>query len=193
MFTRLILTALALPMTSSALAAESYPIDARHSQVVFTYTHFGFSRQTAQFRQISGEVMFDAADPGKSSASVTIPIEALDTGVPDLDKDLKSPNFFDAAQFSDATFKSTKVEKTGADTLNVSGDLTIHGVTRPVTLAVKVMKSGEHPMKKVPALGFDATTTIKRSDFGVNKLVPMVSDEIDIHIAVEAQQPKAKP
>ncbi len=193
MIARTMLFALAVTTAYPVLAAaEPYAIDARHSQVVFSYTHFGYSRQSAQLRQISGELQFDAADPGKSSVSVSIPLEALDTGVPDLDKDLKSPNFFDAAQFPSVTFNSTKVEKTGADSFSVSGDLTIHGVTKAATLAVKLLKSGEHPMKKVPALGFDATTTVKRSDFGVDKLAPLVSDEIEIHIALEAQQPKAQ-
>ena len=173
-----------------ARGAESYAIDARHSQVTFGYTHFGFSRQTGMFRQVSGDVFFDPADPAKSSVSVTIPLEAIDTGVPDLDKDLKGPGYFDAAQFQSATFRSTRVEKTGADALSVTGDLSLHGVTRPVTLAVKVMKVGEHPMKKVPMLGFDATATIKRSDFGVDRMVPAVGDEIELHIAVEASQPR---
>ena len=123
---------------------------------------------------------------------MTIPVDAIDTGVADLDKDLKGPNFFDLAQFPTATFKSTKVEKTGADTLAVTGDFTLHGVTRPVTLAVKVLKVGEHPMKKTPMLGFDATATVKRSDFGITKFTPMVSDDIELHIAVEAAQAAAK-
>ena len=173
-----------------AFGAETYAIDARHSQVVFGYTHFGFSRQTGMFRQVSGELSYDAADPAKSSVSVTIPIEALETGVPDLDKDLKSEGFFNAAQFPTATFKSTKVEKTGADALAVTGDLSLHGVTKPVTLSARLLKSGEHPMKKIPMLGFDATATIKRSDFGIERLTPAVSDEIELHIAVEASQPK---
>ena len=186
----LIWSALAALTAFPAFATEPYPIDKRHSQVVFTYTHFGFSRQTGMFRDISGEVAYDAADPAQSSVSVTIPIEALSTGVPELDKDLKSPGFFDAAQFPTATFKSTKVEKTGADTLSVTGDLTLHGVALPATLAVKVLKVGEHPMRKTPMVGFDATTTVKRSAFGIEKVAPMVSDDIDIHIAVEAAQPK---
>ena len=186
--TALLLAAASLP----AAAAESYAIDARHSQVVFGYTHFGFSKQTGMLRQVSGDVFYDPADPAKSSVTGTIPLEALDTGVPDLDKDLKSPGFFDVAQFQAATFRSTRVEKTGPDALSVTGDLNLHGVTKPVTLAVKVLKVGEHPMKKVPMLGFDATATIKRSDFGIDRLVPAVSDEIELHVAVEASQPAPK-
>jgi len=175
-----------------AQAAETYAIDARHAQVVFGYTHFGYSRQTGMLRQVSGELIYDAADPAKSSVSVTIPIDALSTGVPELDQDLKGASFFDQAQFPNITFKSTRVEKAGSDGLTVTGDLTLHGVTKPVTLAVKLLKSGEHPMKKVPMLGFDATASLKRSEFGIERLTPMVSDDVDIHIAIEATQPAAK-
>jgi polyisoprenoid-binding protein YceI len=175
-----------------AQAAETYAVDARHAQVVFGYTHFGFSHQTGMLRQVSGELIYDAADPAKSSVSVTIPIDALSTGVPELDQDLKGANFFDQAQFPTITFKSTRVEKAGSDGLTVTGDLTLHGVTKPVTLAVKLLKSGEHPMKKVPMLGFDATASLKRSEFGIERLTPMVSDDVDIHIAIEATQPAAK-
>jgi polyisoprenoid-binding protein YceI len=183
---------LAAVVSLPAQGAETYSIDARHAQVVFGYTHFGFSRQTGMLRQVSGELVYDAADPAKSSVSVAIPVDALSTGVPELDKDLKGPNFFDQAQFPNITFKSTRVEKAGGDALTVTGDLTLHGVTRPVTLAVKLLKSGEHPMKKVPMLGFDATATLKRSEFGIERLTPMVSDDVDIHIAIEATQPAAK-
>jgi len=175
-----------------AQGAETYGIDPRHAQVVFGYTHFGFSRQTGMLRQVSGELVYDAADPAKSSVSVTIPIDALSTGVPELDQDLKGVNFFDQAKFPNMTFKSTRVEKAGSEALTVTGDLTLHGVTRPVTLAVKVLKAGEHPMKKVPMLGFDATATLKRSEFGIDKFTPAVSDEVDIRIAIEATQPAAK-
>jgi polyisoprenoid-binding protein YceI len=189
---RLVCALTVAALATPALAAPtSYAIDANHTQVVFIYNHMGFSNQIGQFHKVTGELSYDAADPAKGSVSVTIPIENISTGVPDLDEHLKSPDFFDAAKFPNITFKSTKVEKTGADTLKVDGDVTFHGVTKPGSLSVKILKAGEHPMKKVPALGFEITTTIKRSDFGVNKYVPNVSDDIPVRIGMEAQAPKS--
>lgn len=184
----LVVAAAATPVLA---APAKYNIDQNHTQISFTWNHFGFSNQTGSFHKLSGDLSYDTADPSKGSVSVTIPLENISTGVPDLDEHLKSEDFFDAAKFPNITFKSTKIEKAGADALKVDGDLTIHGVTKPATLNVKVLKTGEHPMKKVPAIGFDITTTIKRSEFGVGKYVPNVSDEIPIHIGMEAQQPKS--
>ena len=181
----------ALGATPALAAPAKYLIDQNHTSITFSWNHFGFSNQSASFHKISGDLSYDTADPTKGSVSVSIPLENISTGVPDLDDHLKSEDFFDAAKFPTITFKSTKIEKAGADALKVQGDLTIHGVTKPATLDVKVLKTGEHPMKKVPAVGFDITTTIKRSEFGVSKYVPNVSDEIPIHIGIEAQQPKS--
>lgn len=186
-----LLACLALVATTAHAAPQAYNIDQNHTQIVFSYNHMGFSNQTGQFHKLTGELAYDAADPAKSSVSVTIPVESIQTGVPDLDEHLKSPDFFDAAKFPTITFKSSKIEKTGADSLKVDGDLTIHGVTKPASLTVKVLKTGEHPMKKVPALGLEINTTIKRSEFGVSKYVPNVSDEIGIRIGMEAQAPKS--
>jgi polyisoprenoid-binding protein YceI len=123
--------------------------------------------------------------------TVTIPLASLNTGVPALDDDFRSTDFFDTAKFPNATFKSTRVEKgAAADRLKVTGDLDLHGVTKPVTLDVTVVKIGTNPRSNVPTVGFDATTTLKRSDFGLGKYVPQVSDEIEMHVtsqAVEAQ------
>jgi polyisoprenoid-binding protein YceI len=104
---------------------------------------------------------------------------------------MKSPDFFDAAKNPTITFKSTKVEKTDADHLKVTGDLTVHGVTKPVTLAVKVNKIGDNPMVKAPSAGFEADTVLKRSEFGVGAYVPNVGDEIKVHITFDSHQPKS--
>jgi polyisoprenoid-binding protein YceI len=111
--------------------------------------------------------------------------------VPALDTELVKESFFDAAKYPLATFQSTKVTSTGKDKLAVAGDLTIHGVTKPVVFDVTVNKVGVNPMRGVPAAGFDAVTTIKRSDFGVSKFVPNVGDEVTIHVTMETYQPKA--
>jgi polyisoprenoid-binding protein YceI len=174
---------------------ERYDIDASHSGVVFGWNHFGFSNPAARFDKIEGSMLLDKADLTKSSISVTLPVEGLDTGVAKLDEALKSPDFFDATRYPTITFKSTKVEKTAENGLKITGDLTVHGVTRPVTLDAKVNKIGifEIPgVIKAEAAGFDATTVIKRSDFGVSNYVPAVSDEIPVRITLDAKQVQAK-
>jgi len=176
--------------SGAAFAAEPYQIDPNHTQVEYTYSHFGFSHITGRLNNVEGDFLFDAKDPAKSSIQVSIPIDTISVGVPDLDKELVSPAFFDAAKFPTATFQSTAVTSTGANKLAVAGDLTIHGVTKPVTLDVTVNKIGMHPMRGVAAAGFDATATIKRSDFGVALYVPNMSDEVTLHITMEAFAPK---
>ena len=171
--------------------ATSYEIDANHTQVQFTYTHLGFSHLSARLNQASGRFDFDPAKPAMSSIDVQIPMASLSTGVPRLDTDLSSADFFEVAKFPTASFKSNKVTVLGKNKLNVAGDLSIHGVTRPVVFAVTVNNTGVHPMRKVPAVGLDASATIKRSDFGVGGMIPAVLDEVQLHISMEAHQAAA--
>jgi polyisoprenoid-binding protein YceI len=176
-------------------AVEKYAIDSSHSGVVFGWNHFGFSNPSARFDKIEGSVLLDKADLTRSSVSVTLPLEGLDTGVAKLDEELKGQDFLDTAKYPTITFTSTKVEKSGENGLKITGNLTVHGVTKPVTLDAKVNKIGifEIPgVMKAPAAGFDATTVIKRSDFGVTKYVPAVSDDIPVHITLDAKQAPAK-
>ena len=192
MFKRTVLIiALGLASAASFAKAVPYDIDGNHTQVNFSYNHFGFSNITDRFMQVTGEFKLDTADLTRSSINVSIPIDGLSTGVTKLDEHLKSADFFDAAKFPTATFKSTKVEAAGDNKLKVSGDLTIHGVTRPVLLDVTVNKIGEHPMTKVASAGFDASVTVKRSDFGMGNYVPAVSDEVNLRITLEARLPKS--
>lgn len=177
-------SAFALFASGSAFAADAYKIDPNHSSVTFQYTHFGFSHPTGKFMNAVGTVNLDKADPSKSSVEVSFDVAGVNTGVPALDAHLKTPDFFDAAKFPTATFKSTKVVVTGKDTAKVTGDLTIHGVTKPVTLDVKLNKLDLNMMKKEDA-GFTATATIKRSDFGMGNYVPAVSDQVDLYIEAE--------
>jgi polyisoprenoid-binding protein YceI len=176
-------------------AVEKYGIDASHSGVVFGWNHFGFSNPTARFDKIEGSVLLDKADLTRSSVSVTLPLDGLDTGVAKLDEELKGQDFLDTAKYPTITFTSTKVEKSGENGLKITGDLTVHGITKSVTLDAKVNKIGifEIPgVIKAQAAGFDATTVIKRSDFGVTKYVPAVSDDIPVHITLDAKQTPAK-
>jgi polyisoprenoid-binding protein YceI len=176
-------------------AAENYVIDASHSGIVFSWNHFGFSNPTARFDKIEGSVQLDQADLTKSSISVSLPLQGLDTGVAQLDEVLKGPDFFDAARYPTITFKSTRIEKTAGNRLKITGDLTVHGISRSVMLDANVNKIGlfEIPgVIKAQTAGFDATTLIKRSDFGVTKYVPAVSDDISVHITLDAKQAPVK-
>lgn len=191
MFARRLLIACLLAASASAFAApQTFNIDPNHTQVSFTYNHFGFSNPTGRLEDIKGTVVVDQADWAKSSVSVTMPLNGLHTGVPKLDEHLKTPDFFDAAKFPDVTFKSTKVTKTGAGTLDIAGDLTAHGVTRPVTLHARINKIGENKMIGSQTAGFDADATLKRSEFGLKMYVPAVSDEVHVHITVSADLAK---
>jgi polyisoprenoid-binding protein YceI len=190
-FKRILLSfALAAAAAPAFAATQKFEIDNDHTQVSFTYDHFGFSSPTSRLEQIKGTLELDQADWGKSSVTVTMPLAGLHSGVEKLDKDLLSEKFFDAAKFPDVTFKSTKVEKTGDQRLKVSGDLTAHGVTKPVTLDVKLNKIGDNKMKNTTTAGFDADTSFKRSDFGVAAYAPAVSDEVKVHITVSADLAK---
>ncbi|WP_295953796.1 YceI family protein [uncultured Xanthomonas sp.] len=191
-------SAFAAPAAAAAAAAAAkgvsgtYTLDPAHTDVLVQWSHFGFSNPSAHFGDVDGTLVYNAQDVSKSSVNVTLPLSGLNSFTAKFDEHLKSADFFDAAKFPTATFKSTKVTSAGGNKLTVAGDLTIKGTTKPVVLAVTLNGAGPHPMKKVPALGFDATTTVKRSDFGLGAYVPNVSDEVKIRITTEALQAAAK-
>lgn len=186
----LLAAALALASTVAIAAPVTYKIDPNHTDVVARWSHFGFSHPIANFLQADGTLVYDAAKPTASRVEVTLPLAGLDAQVPDLTEHLRSADFFDAAQFPNATFKSTSVKAAGKGKLIVIGDLTIKGVTKPVTLNVTFNKAGVHPLGKREAIGFDATATVKRSEFGLGAYVPNVSDEVTLTITTEAMVPK---
>ncbi len=182
-----------LAFSGSAFAAPvTYKIDANHTSVIAQWSHFGFSNPSANFGQAEGVIVYDADNVAASRVEVKLPLTGLNSFVPAFDEHLRSADFFDAAKYPAATFKSTKVEAAGEGKLKVTGDLTIKDVTRPVVLDVTLNKAGEQPMAKRPAIGFDATTTVKRTDFGVGKYAPAVSDEVTLRITTEAIVPKAE-
>jgi polyisoprenoid-binding protein YceI len=182
----------ALVLSCAPLYATTYTVEPRHSEGIVRWNHLGFSYPTAQFSQVEGTVDFDQADPTRSSVAVTIKLSNLSTGVPDLDTQFQDVDFFNTARYPVATFKSTRVEKgTAPDKLRVTGDLTMRGVTRPVTLDVTINKIGINIRSNLPEIGFEATTTLKRSDFGMGLFVPQVSDEVSIHITCDAIEAKA--
>jgi polyisoprenoid-binding protein YceI len=190
-FRYLLIAGLLGAAVTAQAAPVTYKMDPGHTNVLFSWNHFGFSNPTANLGLGEGTIVFDDKDPSKSSVDVTLPLAGLDTHMPALDEHLKKPDFFDADKYPTVTFKSTNVQAVGGNKFKVTGNLTVHGVTKPVVLDATLNKSGEHPMMKVQTVGFDATASLKRSDFGVGAYVPNVSDEIQIHITTEASVPKA--
>ncbi|TWI06108.1 polyisoprenoid-binding protein YceI [Luteimonas cucumeris] len=188
-----ILLAVALTLATGSVFAEAvtYKLDPNHTNVLASWNHLGFSHPTAHFGQVEGTLVYDAANVGASSVQVTLPLAGLNSFVPDFDEHLRSADFFDAAKYPNITFKSTKVEAAGAGKLKVTGDLTVKDQTKPAVLDVTLNKAADHPMAKRAAVGFDATTTLKRTDFGVGNYVPNVSDEVQLRITTEALVPKA--
>lgn len=184
--------ALCLFATGAFADPLTYEIDPNHTLVLASWSHFGFSHPTANFGQAEGSIVYDADDVSASSVEVTLPLAGLNSFVPDFDEHLRSDDFFDAAKYPNVTFKSTKVESAGEDRLKVTGDLTIKDITRPVVLDVTLNKAAPQPQSGREAIGFDATATIKRSDFGVGMYVPNVGDEVTLRITTEATVPKAE-
>jgi polyisoprenoid-binding protein YceI len=188
----LVLAGLLGAAVSVQAAPVTYKLDPGHTMVLFSWNHFGYSNPTADLGLGEGTVVFDEQHPANSSVEVTLPLARLDTHVPALDEHLKKPDFLDAGTYPVVTFKSTQVQPLGGNKFKVTGNLTVHGVTRPVVLDATLNKVGPHPMSKAQSIGFDATASIKRSDFGVGAYVPSVSDEIAIRITTEGSVPKKK-
>ena len=189
---RLFLTAALLTAFAGPLAAApvTYKIDPNHTDVTAQWSHFGFSNPIAHFGDVDGAITYDPDNVGQSSVEVTLPLSGLEAHVPAFNEHLRSDDFFDAANHPQVTFKSTRVEAAGEGKLRVIGDLTIRGVTKEVVLDTTINKVGEQPMAKRAAAGFDASTTVKRTDFGLGLYAPNVSDEVQIRITTEAVVPK---
>lgn len=169
---------------TKAVVTGVYAIDAAHTQVLFTVNHLGFSEYSGQFIQPSGKLTLDSANPSKTHVEVSFPIAKVVSTDPALDAHLQKPEFFDSARFPEGRFVSTKVAwKKGSATAMIDGNLTLKGVTRPVTLKTRFVGAG--PMVMGPPklnIGFAATTSIKRSDFGISYGIPLVSDRVDLTI-----------
>ena len=169
----------------SAAASGLYKADQGHRYITFSYSHQGYSAPYIRWRAWDSELNWNAEDVTKSSVSVTIDANSVDTGVDKFDEHMKSGDIFDIAQFPTASFVSTAIERTGANTGKITGDLTIKGVTKPVVLDAKINRAAFNERAKAHKIGFSATTSILRSDFGVDYAVPFVGDEVDIIIEVE--------
>lgn len=176
--------------TSIAYAADTtsaYKLDPTHSFVEFRYNHMGFSNPSGKWLA-NGTINFDSNKLANSNVDITIQVESIVTGVPGLDRHLKSADFFDVAKYPTAKFVSSKIVAVDDKHFNMTGNLTIHGVTKPVTFLVTQNEHKVNPMNERDTLGYSATATIKRSDFGVGAYVPAVSDEVALNIELEARQ-----
>jgi len=178
---------LASAITAPAFAAPvSYKIDPAHTAVVFIVNHLGFANAVGRFNTVSGDVTFDKDAVQNNAVNVVIETASVDTNHAKRDEHLRSPDFFNAKEFPQLTFKSTKVERTGETSGKLHGDLTLLGVTKPVVLDVTFNKEGVSPASKKETAGFSARGTIKRSDFGMKYGVPNIGDEITLLIEAEA-------
>lgn len=180
---------LALLAVPAFAAPVTYTIDPNHTQVLASWSHFGFSSPAANFGEVDGAIVYDPDDIAASSVQVTLPLSGLQAFVPSFNEHLRSADFFNAEEFPEATFTSTRVEATGEGALKITGDLTIKGITRPVVLDARLNKAGQGRDGR-PKVGFDATATLKRSDFDLDMFVPNVSDEVMLRITSEAIVPK---
>jgi polyisoprenoid-binding protein YceI len=177
---------LALAAASPALAApETYTVDGTHTFPRFSYSHFGYSTQLSRFNSTSGKVVYDAAAK-TGTVDIVIDAKSVDTGYATFNEHIQGEDFLDSAKFPTATFKSTKIVFEGDKPAKIEGQLTIKGVTKPVTLTVTDFKAAPHPMLKKKAIGANAWTVIKRSEFNAGKYAPYVGDDVRIDIAIEA-------
>jgi len=173
------------PGTASTVGikAGTYQIDASHTQVTLSWMHMGFNPYHAIAQASEGTLVLDPAKPAASSVQITVPVANIKTNSEHLDAQLAGEGFFDAAKFPNITFKSTSVVADGKGGANVTGNLTIKGVTKPVTIKAKFVGQGTNPMAKTYTVGFEGWLTIKRSDFGVDAYVPVVGDEVKMQIS----------
>ena len=172
-------------LASAVAAPVTYGVDGTHTFPRFSYSHFGYSTQLSSFSKTTGKVLFDA-EAKKGSVDIVIDMKSVNTGFSDFNEHIQGEDFLDTAKFPQATFKSTKVIFEGDKPQLIEGQLTIKGVTKPVTLTVTSFQAMPHPMMKKPALGANAFTMIKRTEFNAGKYAPYVGDEVRIDIAIEA-------
>jgi len=186
---KLITLAIAATLSTAAFAApETYTIEGTHTFPRFEYSHFGYSTQLSRFDKTTGAITLDKA--AKTGAvDVTIDATSVNTGYPLFNQHIQGEDFFDTAKYPTITYKSTKVNFDGDKPATIEGNLTVKGITKPVTLTVTSFHCMPHPMLKKDACGANATATIKRSEFNAGKYAPYVGDDVKLTIAVEAYKP----
>ena len=176
---------LAASIAPAMAAPETFVVEGTHTFPRFSYSHFGYSTQLSRFNKSSGKVVYDkAAKTG--SVDIVIDTKSVDTGYATFDEHIQGEDFLDTAKYPTATFKSTKVNFDGDKPASIEGQLTLKGVTKPVTLTVSSFHAMPHPMLKKDAIGANAWTVVKLSEFDAGKYAPYVGDEVRIDIAIEA-------
>ncbi|SHG40839.1 YceI family protein [Cognatishimia maritima] len=168
--------------------ADTYVLDNSHSQIVFSYEHLGYSTTYGMFSGFGGEIQFDQENPADSSVQVSFPVTTMLTGWEARFGHFMSADFFGATEDEMVTFVSSGIEVTGDNTALITGDLTLNDVTKSIVLDAKLNQLGDHPMEGKPWAGFDATTTLVRSDFNLGMFAPFVSDEVSVMISIEASK-----
>lgn len=169
----------------AAAAPVTYSLNKDHTDVVFEISHLGFSNKHGWFRDMSGSLTLDADKPEAATVSVVIKTRSIDTNHAERDTALAGAGFLDAATFADISFVSTEIVRTGADTADITGKLTLHGITKPMMLHAKLNKIASNPFDHTPTAGFRATGELKRSDYGVTAFLPMIGDAIAMTVDAE--------
>lgn len=169
---------------SPAVAADKYQIDTAHTGLYFKINHLGYSNTYGRFNDVGGSFVVDQNAPEKSSVELVVKADSIDTNDQKRDKHLRSPDFFNTKQNPTITFKSTSVKKLSDDEFEITGDLTLNGVTKPHTLTMKKLGEGKDPWGNY-RIGFDTVTTIKRSDFNMNYMADKVGDEVTLMFSTE--------
>jgi polyisoprenoid-binding protein YceI len=179
-----LLMAAAPPVTTdpAKVPAGTYKIEPYHTQVLFSVNHMGFSYFTGNFSGVSGAAVLSPKKPASMSVSVSVPVASVSTTSPKLIEELKEADWLDATKFPTMVFRSSSITTTGPGTADITGTLTLHGVTKPLTLHAKFVGAGVNILSKNETAGFQLTGTLKRSDFGVSKYVPLISDEVSLTI-----------
>ncbi|MCW6531920.1 YceI family protein [Sphingomonas sp. MMSM20] len=170
--------------TPAAVQAGTYGVEPYHTRVLFAVSHLGFSTWYGEFTGASGSLTLDPAKLGESQVDITVPAASISTSNAKLDDELKGDKWFDVAKYDTIRFRSTRITRTGANSADIAGNLTLHGVTRPVVLKARFNAAGVNPLDKAYTVGFEVSGDIKRSDFGVTTYVPMVGD--DVHLIISA-------
>ena len=182
-----------LPVNPANAKAEHFKISPVHTRVAFQVSHAGFSNPIASFSQPSGEIDFDPDDVAGARVDVRIPIATLELGDAHWQGKILDPTFFDSKKYPEARFVSTQVSKTGDNTYTIAGTLSLHGVSHPVTLQATFNALKRHPLTLRRTIGFSATGTLKRSDFGMDSWMHLVGDDVHLLIEVEAEKSGTSP
>ncbi|MCV6606466.1 MAG: YceI family protein [Porticoccaceae bacterium] len=182
---KFVFTLISCLLSGSLLAADKYVGDNSHTEVIFKVDHLGFSTTYGRFTNVESELVYDAEKPSKSSVSATVYTDSVDVGHGPKTDHLKRGDFFNVAEFPQMTFKSTAIKVVADKKLEITGDLTLLGVTRPVTMNATINKIGKHPIYQSDAIGFSATGRLDRTKWGLDAYAPMVGEEVSFNIEFE--------